>query len=142
MTNGEAEAIHCRLNIEKKSGNFISEWAYEPCRSLRSIVIIAKNFFFQVLKKLPTYLRMPSLEVTEEYREGFMRAVNTVLHQLVFCPRERKLRPLNEPEGQWQTGNFVLSMSLKVSTECKFNTDAHHSPTLVKGNCPLSLLVR
>jgi len=51
-----------------------------------------------VLKKLPTYLRMPSLEVTEEYREGFMRAVNTVLHQLVFCPRERKLRPLNEPE--------------------------------------------
>ena len=25
---------------------------------------------------------------------------------------------------------------------CKFSTDAHHSPTLVKGNCPLSLLVR
>ena len=25
---------------------------------------------------------------------------------------------------------------------CKFTTDAHHSPTLVKGNCPLSLLVR
>ena len=25
---------------------------------------------------------------------------------------------------------------------CKFTTDAHHSPTLVKGNCPLSLLAR
>ena len=26
--------------------------------------------------------------------------------------------------------------------ECKFTTDVHHSPTLVKGNCPISLLVR
>ena len=29
-----------------------------------------------------------------------------------------------------------------VSNNCKITTDAHHSPTLVEGNCPLSLLVR
>ena len=31
---------------------------------------------------------------------------------------------------------------VEVGECCKFNTGAHHSPTLVKGNCPLSLLVR
>ena len=30
----------------------------------------------------------------------------------------------------------------KVGAGCKFTTDVHHSPTLVKGNCPLSVLVR
>ena len=38
---------------------------------------------------------------------------------------------------------FTLSRSEweAAGEYCKFTTAAHHSPTLVKGNCPLSLLV-
>ena len=44
---------------------------------------------------------MPSLEVNQEYRDGFMKAVNTFKHQLVFDPLARKLRPLTDyPEGK------------------------------------------
>ena len=40
--------------------------------------------------------------------------------------------------------NIQFSANLEVSnrTSCKLTTDAHHSPTLVEGNGPLSLLVR
>ena len=30
----------------------------------------------------------------------------------------------------------------KVRPTCRFNSDAHFSPALVEGDCPLSLLVR
>ena len=53
----------------------------------------------QALKRLPAYLRMAALEVTEEYRAAFMRALETVRHQLVLCPRLRELRPLTQPTG-------------------------------------------
>ncbi|XP_067120008.1 exonuclease 1 isoform X2 [Centruroides vittatus] len=48
-----------------------------------------------VLSKLPTYLKMPNLTVTSEYKELFIKANNTFLYQLIFCPLERKLKPLN-----------------------------------------------
>jgi exonuclease-1 len=48
----------------------------------------------QVLKKLPSYLKM-SLVVTDEYIEGFIKADNTFLYQLTFDPLTRKLCPLN-----------------------------------------------
>ena len=47
-----------------------------------------------VLPKIPFYLNMGSLEVTEEYIKGFIQADNTFLYQLVFDPRTRELRPL------------------------------------------------
>lgn len=37
---------------------------------------------------------MPQLEVTQEYREAFIRAEQTFLHQLVYDPVHRKLAPL------------------------------------------------
>lgn len=56
--------------------------------------------FIQVLKKLPSYLKMPKLEVTDEYIESFIKANNTFLYQLVFCPQKKCLVPLNPyPEG-------------------------------------------
>ncbi len=55
----------------------------------------------RVLPKMPAYLNMSSLSVTSDYVEGFMRAENTFLYQLVFDPRSRRLRPLNEyPDGE------------------------------------------
>uniref|UniRef100_A0A8C8S6X2 Exonuclease 1 n=1 Tax=Pelusios castaneus TaxID=367368 RepID=A0A8C8S6X2_9SAUR len=48
----------------------------------------------KVIKKIGQYLKM-NITVSEEYIEGFIRANNTFLYQLVFDPVTRKLVPLN-----------------------------------------------
>ncbi|KAM6354707.1 exonuclease 1 [Podargus strigoides] len=48
----------------------------------------------KVIKKMGQYLKM-NITVTEEYIQGFTRANNTFLYQLVFDPVNRKLVPLN-----------------------------------------------
>ncbi|XP_071404101.1 exonuclease 1 [Pithys albifrons albifrons] len=48
----------------------------------------------KVIKKMGQYLKM-NITVSEEYIEGFTRANNTFLYQLVFDPVKRKLVPLN-----------------------------------------------
>lgn len=48
----------------------------------------------QVIRKMAQYLKM-NLEVPEEYVDGFVRANNTFLYQLVFDPLRRKVVPLN-----------------------------------------------
>ncbi|XP_040455031.1 exonuclease 1 [Falco naumanni] len=48
----------------------------------------------KVIKKMGQYLKM-NITVPEEYIQGFMRANNTFLYQLVFDPVNRKLVPLN-----------------------------------------------
>ena len=48
----------------------------------------------QVIRKMGQYLKM-SLVVPEQYIEGFTRANNTFLYQLVFDPVRRKVVPLN-----------------------------------------------
>lgn len=53
-----------------------------------------------LLKKMPVYLKMPSLTVTQDYIDDFIKADNTFLYQVVFCPETKKLRPLNPyPDG-------------------------------------------
>uniref|UniRef100_A0A672VCQ5 Exonuclease 1 n=1 Tax=Strigops habroptila TaxID=2489341 RepID=A0A672VCQ5_STRHB len=48
----------------------------------------------KVVKKMGQYLKM-NITVPEEYIQGFTRANNTFLYQLVFDPVNRKLVPLN-----------------------------------------------
>ncbi|NXN95086.1 EXO1 Exonuclease, partial [Rhinopomastus cyanomelas] len=48
----------------------------------------------KVIKKMGQYLKM-NITVPEEYTQGFTRANNTFLYQLVFDPIKRKLIPLN-----------------------------------------------
>ncbi|NXN20034.1 EXO1 Exonuclease, partial [Indicator maculatus] len=48
----------------------------------------------KVIKKIGQYLKM-NITVPEEYIQGFTRANNTFLYQLVFDPVNRKLVPLN-----------------------------------------------
>ncbi|NXQ55466.1 EXO1 Exonuclease, partial [Anthoscopus minutus] len=48
----------------------------------------------KVIKKMGQYLKM-NITVSEEYLQGFTRANNTFLYQLVFDPVNRKLVPLN-----------------------------------------------
>ncbi|XP_069799170.1 exonuclease 1 [Dendropsophus ebraccatus] len=51
----------------------------------------------QVIKKMGQYLKT-SITVPEDYIQGFIRADNTFLYQLVFDPVQRRLLPLNPYE--------------------------------------------
>uniref|UniRef100_A0A8C9TAV6 Exonuclease 1 n=1 Tax=Scleropages formosus TaxID=113540 RepID=A0A8C9TAV6_SCLFO len=48
----------------------------------------------KVIRKMGQYLKM-NVTVPDEYLEGFVRANNTFLYQLVFNPLSRKVEPLN-----------------------------------------------
>ncbi|XP_039563197.1 exonuclease 1 [Passer montanus] len=66
----------------------------------------------KVIKKMGQYLKM-NITVPEEYIQGFTRANNTFLYQLVFDPVNRKLVPLNaygddiDPEALTYAGRHV-----------------------------------
>ncbi|XP_064504770.1 exonuclease 1 isoform X1 [Pseudopipra pipra] len=63
----------------------------KACRLLK----LANNpDIIKVIKKMGQYLKM-NITVPEEYIQGFTRANNTFLYQLVFDPLNRKLVPLN-----------------------------------------------
>ncbi|KAK5881887.1 hypothetical protein CesoFtcFv8_020527 [Champsocephalus esox] len=63
----------------------------KACKLLR----LAKDpDILKVIRKLGQYLKM-NIIVPEEYIEGFVRANNTFLYQLVFDPVKRKVIPLN-----------------------------------------------
>ncbi|XP_047492578.1 exonuclease 1-like [Penaeus chinensis] len=112
----EQEQLHVSMNMPRDKftfDKFINMCILSGCDYLPSLhgIGLAKacKFFsittnpdiHNVLCKLPSYLKMPHLEVTKEYRDGFMQAKNTFLYQLVFDPVERTLRPLQEyPEGK------------------------------------------
>ncbi|XP_043914341.1 exonuclease 1 [Protopterus annectens] len=67
----------------------------KACKLLR----VANNpDIIKVIKKMGQYLKM-NLSVSDEYIEGFVRANNTFLYQLVFDPLDRKLVPLNPYEN-------------------------------------------
>lgn len=53
-----------------------------------------KSLFFQLLKKLSTYLKS-NITVPQEYIDGFIAANNTFLYQYVYDPLKKKLVPLN-----------------------------------------------
>ncbi|NWV43028.1 EXO1 Exonuclease, partial [Grantiella picta] len=59
------------------------------------LVKLANNpDIIKVIKKMGQYLKM-NITIPEEYIQGFTRANNTFLYQLVFDPVNRKLVPLN-----------------------------------------------
>lgn len=49
------------------------------------------------LDKVPRYLNMRHLSITDQYKESFMLADATFRHQTVFDPYEKKLVPLTDP---------------------------------------------
>nr|XP_029715845.1 exonuclease 1 [Aedes albopictus] len=52
----------------------------------------------RALAKIPSYLNMRQLEVSEQYKEEFMKADATFKHMVVYDPVERKQTRLNDPE--------------------------------------------
>ncbi|GJQ67810.1 hypothetical protein Trydic_g21099 [Trypoxylus dichotomus] len=67
-------------------------------KALKFISLTADPSIYNVLLKLPSYLKLPNIVVTNEYREGFMIADATFKHQLIFDPAKRKLLPLRDPQ--------------------------------------------
>ncbi|XP_014773722.1 exonuclease 1 [Octopus bimaculoides] len=66
----------------------------------------------QLLRKIPSYLNK-SFSVPNDYIEGFIRAENTFLYQLIFDPLTRKLVPLNpyaedlRPDDLHYAGEYI-----------------------------------
>lgn len=50
------------------------------------------------LDKIPVYLNMHQLTITEEYKVNVLKARATFLHMVVFDPRQRKQVRLNDIE--------------------------------------------
>jgi len=59
-----------------------------------------------VLPKIPCYLKKPGLIVNQAYIDGFVQANYTFLHQLVFDPITRTLRPLTDYPSWKQASDF------------------------------------
>lgn len=52
----------------------------------------------RALAKIPAYLNMRQLQVTEEYKDNFLKADATFRHMIVYDPTERKQTRLNDLE--------------------------------------------
>uniref|UniRef100_A0A914R4H2 Exonuclease 1 n=1 Tax=Parascaris equorum TaxID=6256 RepID=A0A914R4H2_PAREQ len=50
----------------------------------------------RILPRLPRYLNMNNLKIKKEFIADFIRAENTFLYQIVYDPRQRRQRPLND----------------------------------------------
>ncbi|XP_045606109.1 exonuclease 1 [Procambarus clarkii] len=124
----EQEKLHLAMNVPRDKFCFdkfrnmciLSGCDYLPslhgiglAKACKFFNVISNPDIYNALCKLPSYLRMPHLEVTKEYRDNFVKARNTFLYQLVFDPIDRILRPLNdypddlEPEDLPYAGKFI-----------------------------------
>ncbi|KAG5899459.1 hypothetical protein JTB14_015312 [Gonioctena quinquepunctata] len=109
----EAEKIHLATKIRPDSYT-IDKFRYmcilsgcDYVDSLPGIGLKKAEKFFKLteetnpeifLDKVPRYLNMRHLQITEEYKEKFMIADATFRHQTVFDPFKRQLVPLTEPQ--------------------------------------------
>ncbi|CAL1300391.1 unnamed protein product [Larinioides sclopetarius] len=128
--------LYEKENLPKSFGSKASKFSFEKFRymcilsgcdylpSLPGIGLAKACKFFtvtnnmdiaNVLPKLPCYLKMPKLTVSGEYIESFLKANNTFLYQLVFCPQKKELVPLNpypediKPEDVEYAGKYLPS---------------------------------
>ncbi|XP_011501900.1 PREDICTED: exonuclease 1 [Ceratosolen solmsi marchali] len=85
------------------------------------------NDIYNALLRMPSSLNMKSLVMTDEYREGFMRALVTFKHQLVFCPLRRKQVRLCDP-----TANVTEEQLQHAGTELE---NEYLAFELALGNC-------
>ncbi|XP_045475754.1 exonuclease 1 [Harmonia axyridis] len=66
-------------------------------KALKFISLTAETNPVKFLDKLPRYLNMKNLVVTEDYKTNFLIAEATFKHQVVFDPLQRKLTYLTDP---------------------------------------------
>ncbi|GFS88349.1 exonuclease 1 [Nephila pilipes] len=134
MDKGGGGLLYEKENLAKSFGAKASKFSFEKFRymcilsgcdylpSLPGIGLVKACKFFtltnngditNVLPKIPSYLRMPKLTVPDEYVDSFIKANNTFLYQLVFCPQKKALVPLNsypediKPEDLEYAGKYL-----------------------------------
>lgn len=84
-----------------------------------------------VLPKIPAYLNMHQLTVNAEYIDGFIQANQTFLYQLVYDPKNRVLRPLND---------YPTHLNADLLPFCGKMTDPDLALQLALGNVDLHSL--
>ncbi|XP_007437596.1 exonuclease 1 [Python bivittatus] len=77
-------------------------------KSCKLIKIANNPDIIKVIGKMGQYLKM-NISVSEEYIQGFIRANNTFLYQLVFDPVRRKLIPLKAYEDDVDPGTLFYA---------------------------------
>ncbi|GMS87238.1 hypothetical protein PENTCL1PPCAC_9413, partial [Pristionchus entomophagus] len=86
-------------------------------KALQFFLKTSKTDLREILPRVPSYLRMPKLKVTDEFIEDFIRAEKTFLHQVVYDPRGRCQRPLTAyPLEGGEEGPKEKENSQKTST--------------------------
>lgn len=96
---------------------------------------------------------MPSLEVTKEYRDGFLQAEQTFLYQLVYDPVNRKVVPLNPyPEdidvsilsfaGAYLDENVAFQLALGNLDVANLERIANYNPDELSAKKPNTFLTK
>lgn len=67
-------------------------------KALKFMMTTEEEDMTRALKKLPQYLKMKQLEVTEEYIQEFLKAEATFKHMYVYNPLERRMERLHDLE--------------------------------------------
>lgn len=67
-------------------------------KACKFMMLTAEDDMRKALKKLPQYLKIKALEVTDEYIEMFLKAEATFRHMYIYNPMERRMERLNELE--------------------------------------------
>uniref|UniRef100_A0A1A9W9Z0 Exonuclease 1 n=1 Tax=Glossina brevipalpis TaxID=37001 RepID=A0A1A9W9Z0_9MUSC len=67
-------------------------------KACKFMLITEEDDVRRALKKLPQYLNMKKLEVTDEYIDSFLKAEATFRHMFIYNPLARKMQRLNDLE--------------------------------------------
>ncbi|KAK5639537.1 hypothetical protein RI129_012029 [Pyrocoelia pectoralis] len=67
-------------------------------KAFKAISLTHNPDIYKLLPRLPRYLKLSKLVVTEQYIENFKLADATIKHQIVYDPIKRKQVPLNDPK--------------------------------------------
>ncbi|XP_065358612.1 exonuclease 1 [Calliphora vicina] len=65
-------------------------------KACKFILTTEEDDMTKALKKIPSYLKMKQLVVTDEYVESFLKAEATFKHMFIYNPLERRMERLNE----------------------------------------------
>ncbi|KAL1492318.1 hypothetical protein ABEB36_010579 [Hypothenemus hampei] len=69
------------------------------------------------LKRIPRYLNMKNLVVTDEYKNNVLIANATFLHQIIFDPYKKELAHLTDPEISGTNPEYLINAGDKFDDE-------------------------
>lgn len=67
-------------------------------KACKFILTTEEDDMSKALKKIPSYLKMKQIEVTDDYIESFLKAEATFKYMFIYNPLERRMERLNELE--------------------------------------------